>query len=51
MWDDEKTDHIAQHYRSNEAVIYSRRWKIHVHATLGENLLAVWDHQEFIQWL
>ncbi len=43
MWDDGKTGHITQHYRSNEAVKYSRRRKIQVHATLGENLLAAWD--------
>lgn len=51
MWDDGKTGHITQHYRSNEAMIYSRRRTIQVHATLGENLLAAWDHQEFIHWL
>lgn len=48
VWDDGKADHIIQHYRSNEAVIFKEE-ENSCPRHRGENLLAVWDHQEFIQ--
>lgn len=45
-----KADHIIQHYRSNEAVIFKEE-ENSCPRRRGENLLAAWDHQEFIQWL
>lgn len=50
VWDDGKADHIIQHYRSNEAVIF-REEENSCPRHRGENLLAAWDHQEFIQWI